>query len=253
MKADQEKKLFNAIAKCKAAINTGYQGIEAALMKRDIENDKLKKDSKKYTKDGMYEAHSKIVEQFNNDITAAVDTCKGVIAEQKAAYMAVVNEYYRPDGAKIDSDDMALLNSGIILQNDEIFDMIKKHRDNVTMLRVIGQYATEHKIITKIPAELGVVLKKATTGGNSEEKAFDRFIHFAAMGFEHPCESYTHFMQRLDDYEAEAVIAIKKATLYIDADVQDKIDELVHAQYEKNNDTRKHLDPGHLHNGVVIY
>ena len=246
MQKEQEQKLINAIATCKAAINTGYQAIETALMQRDTADENLRKDSSRFTTSAMNEEHAKIVEAFNAATAAAVDACKATIAEQKTAYMTVVNDYYRPDGAKVDSADMTLLNSGIVLQNDELFEMIKKHRDNVTMLRIIAQYAADHHIASKLPEEMSVILRKATSAGSGEEKAFDRFIHLASMGFATPSESYVHFMQRLDDYEAEAVIAIKKATVYIDSEVRDQINELIHAQYEKHNDTRKNLDPGHL-------
>lgn len=252
MKADQEKKLIEAIGKAKVAINTGYQGIEDALMKYDAAEERLKSHYNDYSEDFMNEQHFANVAAFDQETKEAIETAKAAIQEQKSAFMGIVTGFYRPDGKNIDPDDNALLSSGIELQNDELFDMIMKYTDNCTMLRLILKYCTVNKLIdlkkgySELPSEVVNILRKLSFAGSREEKAFDQFVHLAAMGFGHPNKDYTMFQARLDDYEEEAIIAIKKANIFLDEDRRAELEQLIRNQMEKRNDTRKNqnLDSG---------
>ena len=220
MKAEQEKKLFEAIRKAKEAIYLGYQKIEASLMKRDEQNEELKKHTE-YTKDHMNELYSDIIQVFNEETQEACDQVKAVVAEQREAFQTVVKGFYRSDGKMIDSDDTILLNSGMRLQDEEICDMVMKHIDNVTMLRLIMNYCGVNKLIdlttdvknraSDLPAETLAIFRKVLFFGSNEEKIFETFINLSCMGFKHPSESYTLFQSRLDDYEEQAVVDLKKA------------------------------------------
>jgi len=221
MKAEQEKKLFEAIRKAKEAIYIGYQNIEASLMKRDEQDEEIKKHYNDYSKDKMNNLYFEITRVFNEETKEACDQVKAVVAEQKEAFQTVVKGFYYPDGKMIDPDDSAVLNSGIMLRNDEIHDMVMKYIDNVTMLRLIMKYCGVNKLVdlttdvknraSDLPAETLVIFRKVLFFGSKEEKIFDRFIRFSCMGFAHPNESYTQFQSRLDDYEEQAVADLKKA------------------------------------------
>lgn len=251
MKADQEKKLIEAIGKAKVAINTGYQVIEDALMKYDAAEERLKSHYE-YSEDFMNEQHFANVAAFDQETKEAIETAKAAIQEQKSVFMGVVTGFYRPDGKNIDPDDNALLGSGIELQNDELFDMIMKYTDNCTMLRLILKYCTVNKLLdlksghSELPYEVVNILRKLSLAGSREEKAFDRFVHLAAMGFAHPNEDYTIFQARLDDYEEDAIIAIKKANIFLDENARSELEQLIRNQMDKHNDTRKNqkLDYG---------
>ena len=220
MKAEQEKKLFEAIRKTKEAINIGYQNIEASLMKRDEQNEELKKHTE-YTNVRMNELYSDIIRIFNEETQEAYDQVKAVVAEQKEAFQTVVKGFYYPDGKMIDPDDSAVLNSGIMLLNDEIHDMVMKYIDNVTMLRLIMKHCGVNKLMdlttdvknraSDLPAETLAIFRKVFFFGSKEEKIFDRFVHLSCMGFLHPSENYTQFQSRLDDYEQDAINDLKEA------------------------------------------
>lgn len=252
MKADQEKKLIEAIGKAKTAINTGYQMIEDALMKHDAAEERLKSHYNDYSEEYMNEQHDAIVAAFDQETKEAIETAKAAIQEQKSVFMGVVTGFYRPDGKNIDPDDNALLNSGIELQNDELFDMIMKYTDNCTMLRLILKYCTVNKLLdlksgySELPSEVVNILRKLSLAGFREEKAFDRFVHLASAGFAHPDKNYTMFQARLDDYEEDAVIAIKKANIFLDENARAELKQLIRNQMDKHNDTRKNqkLDYG---------
>lgn len=219
MKAEQEKKLFEAIRKTKEAVYIGYRNIEAALMKRDEQDEELKKHYE-YTRDHMNDLHSEIIRTFDEETKEAYDQVKSVVAEQKEAFQTVVKGFYRVDGKMIDPDDSAVLNSGIRLQDEEICDMVTKHIDNVTMLRLIMNHCGVNRLLdlttdvknraSDLPAETLHVFRKVLYNGSKEEKIFDRFVHLSCMGFAHPSESYTLFQSRLDDYEQDAINDLKE-------------------------------------------
>ena len=219
MKAEQEKKLFEAIRKAKEAIYLGYQKIETALMKRDEQNEELKKHTE-YTKDHMNHLYFEITRTFNEETQEACEMVKEAVREQQEAFQTVVKGFYRSDGKMIDPDDTVLLNSGIRLQDEEICDMVTKHIDNVTMLRLIMNHCGVNRLLdlttdvknraSDLPAETLHVFRKVLYNGSKEQKIFDRFVHLSCMGFAHPSESYTLFQSRLDDYEQDAINDLKE-------------------------------------------
>ena len=220
MKAEQEKKLFEAIRKAKEAIYLGYQKIESALMKRDEQDEELKKHYE-YTKDHMNDLHSEIIRTFDEETKEAYDQVKEAVKTQQEAFLTVVKGFYRSDGKMIDPDDTVLLNSGIRLLDEEICDMVTKHIDNVTMLRLIMNYCGVNRLVDTsgavknraddLPVEIINIFRKVLHNGSKEQKIFDRFVHLSCMGFAHPSESYTLFQSRLDDYEQDAINDLKEA------------------------------------------
>ena len=227
MKAEQENKLFEAIRKAKDAIYLGYQKIETALMKRDEQNEELKKHTE-YTNDHMNHLYFEITRTYNEETQEAYEMVKEAVREQQEAFQTVVKGFYRSDGKMIDSNDIVLLNSGIRLQDEEICDMVMKHIDNVTMLRLIMNYCGVNTLVdttgavknraNDLPVETINIFRKVLQYGNGsrEQKIFDRFVHLSCMGFAHPNESYTLFQSRLDDYEQDAINDLKEARFISD-------------------------------------
>lgn len=191
-------------------------------MKRDEQNEELKKHTE-YTNVHMNELYSDIIRTYNEETQEAYDQVKAVVAEQKEAFQTVLKGVYYPDGKMIDPDDTILLNSGIRLQDEEICDMVMKHIDNVTMLRLIMNYCGVNTLTdttgavknraNDLPVETINIFRKVLQYGNGskEQKIFDRFIRLSCMGFATPNESYTLFQSRLDDYEQDAINDLKKA------------------------------------------
>lgn len=223
-------------------IYDAYSEIEAALMERDISLGKLKGQSDQYSESGYHELYQGVIDKFNADTQAAVMNCRAAISEQKNGYMKEVSDFYAPDGSKIDLNDMNLIKAGFTLSADEFVQMIQKHIDNPTMLRIIEKYAAESKMVGKIrdkDSMCAVVLARAKKSGKTEEKIFDSFVHYAAMGMNHPDEHYTMYQSRIEIYEEDAVLQLLKAKLYVDDETQQKIDEIEQKQREKHNDVRK--------------
>ena len=208
--------LMKYITASKNAVNKGYQGLEKALM----------------TYDEALEAAA---------ITAARDLMNAEIAKQRDGFTAEVMEYYRPDGSKIDQNDIAVLNAGFPLRDDEVFDLIVKHQENNTMLRSIYAYIKQNRMTGRVPTQLLRACMRAERGGEAETKIFDRFIHLATMGFAHPDRHYTMYQANLDEYETETELKLLKTVPYTSAEIQAKIDQIEREQMQKRNDTRAKL------------
>lgn len=245
--------LMKFITATKNSINTAYSAVEAALMKRDETREKNNAEfdadahsvHPKYTAEFIRQANEEVNSTYQNEVSAAVETCRENIKNQKAGYMEVVNDFYRPDGKQIDESDVALLNSGIPMTNTEIFEMVKKYGDNTTMLRIIAKYAADNNI--DVAPEIANIFRRVGLSGSVEEKAFDRFVHFAAMGLAHPDEDYTLYQSRLGDYEEDARIALMKATIVKDSALQGEIEAAEQAVVDRHNAARpKNLDVGHI-------
>ena len=169
------------------------------------------------------QAYADVFQAYEEETAAAVDACHETIKAQKAAFMDMVNAFYRPDGKKIDADCVTLLNSGIKLSNTEIFDMVMKYSDNVTMLRIIEKYVADTKI--DIPQEMHNILWRVSSNGSKEERAFDHFVNLAGGGFNHPDRYFYLYQGRLDVYEDEARLELMKAEIVRDEELLTKIRE----------------------------
>ena len=237
--------LMKYITASKNAIDKGYQGLEKALMTYDNALKTLHQKADTMSEQAVNDEHRALNEQLDAAITAARDQMNAEIAKQRDGFTAEVTEHYRPDGAKIDQNDAAVLNAGFPLRDDEVFDLIVKHQDNNTMLRSIYAYIKQNKMTGRVPTNLIRACMRAEQGGEAETKAFDRFIHFATMGFAHPDRSYTFYQAALDDYETAAERHLLKAVPYANAEVQAKIKQIEQEQMRKRHEISAKLDASH--------
>ena len=230
------------IKEAKEVIDAVYYNIQDVLMKRDDSLKSLKEKGWQYSKEKYSELYQEIITTFNTETQSAIADCKAAVQEQKNAYMKEVSAYYMPDGSKLDLNDMNLIKSGLPMTVDEVCGMIEKHSGNPTMLRVVEKFAVEQRMMDKIRdynVSHAKALIRAKNAGKTEEKIFDRFVHLAAMGMNHPDEHYTLFQSRLDDYEENAVLGLLKARLFINDATQKRIDEIEQKQSDKRNEVNK--------------
>ena len=85
-----------------------------------------------------------------------------------------------------------------------------------------------------------------------EEKIFDTFIGLAAYAIKYPSENYTIYWQKLDEYEEDAILELLKATLIIDDQTQERINEIEAQRIERNNEKNKGKTPDFFH-GVYTF
>lgn len=100
---------------------------------------------------------------------------------------------------------------------------------------------------------------KAFEQGNEEflnrwviEQIFDTFIGLAAYAIKYPSENYTIYWQKLDEYEEDAILELLKATLIIDDQTQERINEIEAQRIERNNEKNKGKTPDFFHGATIF-
>jgi hypothetical protein len=131
------------------------------------------------------------------------------LREKFAAYLA---DHYSATPDKLDNATMALLNSGICTPS-ELGRLIERHKDNPTMLRIVGNYARnmreekknslshDDQVICSSVAHAANLAKD----GSRELAIFDSAVSAAAYGlgreYEHATRMHGHVSGWLDDFK----------------------------------------------------
>lgn len=92
------------------------------------------------------------------------------ISEIRAHFSAHVSEFFTPSGTRLDPDTVSLLNSGLKLRESELNALFERNKSNVTMLRLLGDYAKDHNMETR---EGTMFYNRAMSGGSYEIGLFD--------------------------------------------------------------------------------
>lgn len=148
---------------------------EKALEKWNEEQKEYRGDSYSYTqaklnyleaektyKDGIKELERKYQEAVEN------------VREEFENHL---NDFYAPNGLKIDKSTVDLLHSGIKLKGKEIDMMISQYTGNPTMLRIISDYCEVNKIKDNRALSYG---RTAAGYGHEEKKVFEEVAQMVA-------------------------------------------------------------------------
>lgn len=202
-----------------AAFTAAYGKVDAWRTEKVAAFEKYHKDALRLTEDAAVEENARLVKLYADKYESIEKTLLSELAEIEAAYSAEVRDFYTPDGAAIDAADNALLNAGI-LTVQELVEMVTKHAENPTMLRIIERYSKAQRI-ENIPDDTWVTMTMAQSGGKTETKIFDTFkqlalapVHLAAsenVGR----EVFLKAALSLDDYAENARINLLKAKLVL--------------------------------------
>lgn len=133
-----------------------------------------------------------------NDYNARVKELRGQFADH-------LNKHYAASPDKLDAATMQLLGSGIC-SPDELFSLVERHKDNPTMVRIIGSYA-DKMIENRRNMEPGQINTLQTVrnyaavakNGNREMEIFDTAVSTAAYGLG---KDYNH-ATRMDSHVGE--------------------------------------------------
>ena len=105
-------------------------------------------------REGYYSAQ---MERLKNQAEERIAAIRDSFAEH-------VKDFYTPNGYRIDSGTMQLLNSGIKLSDDELTGLVEANIHNPTMLRVLADESLEREDVF-IPFELKVRSSVKAIGG----------------------------------------------------------------------------------------
>lgn len=133
----------------------------------------------------------KILERTPNEIEYRKATDK-IVADFDAAYSA----WIAPDGSKVDTADLAVLNPTFITSAADLQHLADKHNANPTMAKPIREYAVKHSLNVRI-LDVEAPLKAMNTLKWFEQKALYDFNGYSAN-----CLANDKFCQRLIDLAA---------------------------------------------------
>ena len=192
------------IEQLKESFVKAYKALNEEMRRHESAEETHRSHAAKWTVKAMEDEAKEIRaehEKNTRSILVALSNDKETIAGEFEKEVLVA---YQPSGAAIDEDDVLLLNSGIILTGNEIENLVKKHINNTTMLRIIEGYVVQNEIETshKIKSEF----LHANSEGEFARNAFKEFV--SAADFQLELMKYTSAKndifgkcnERLEDY-----------------------------------------------------
>lgn len=115
-----------------------------------------------------------------------------IVADFDAAYSA----WIAPDGSKVDTADLAVLNPTFITSAADLQHLADRHNANPTMAKPIREYAVKHSLNVRI-LDVDAPLKAMNTLRLFAQKALNDFNGYSAN-----CLANDKFCQRLIDLAA---------------------------------------------------
>lgn len=137
-----------------------------------------------------------------NKLAAILETAPKEIDYRKAAdkiiadFDAAYSAWIAPDGSKVDTADLAVLNPTFITSAADLQHLADKHIANPTMAKPIREYAVKHSLNVRI-LDVEAPLKAMNTLKLFAQKALSDFDGYSAN-----CLANDKFCQRLIDLAA---------------------------------------------------
>ncbi len=229
-----------------------YSKVEAYVKEREAALVIQYEKESKLNNGASAESRIEFNELWNMKKQAIIDGLEGEIAKYEGDFFAEVERMYAPDGNDIDNDDVKLLNSGI-LNAKELSDMVRKHRENATMLRVIGKYIGENfkEPERDFDARVMRALMMARNAGKGERDTWkglnSRLRTPVEYGFNHGLsEAFYNMAVKYDEVVEDAKIDLLAAKMFVDEETQEKIDSYDKAARERDAERMRQRAGGAL-------
>ena len=214
-------KLLKLIEQLKDAFVNAYAKIKAELERNKAEESKFNAEKTKYNPKTIQEESDRIKKEHQDNMNAIAKEVKETVARMRVEYEKEAQEEYQPKGAALNTEDVALLNSGILLSSEEVARMAQKYADNSTMLRVLENYVRNNKIA--VDAEVNSAFLKAGRMLETAMRAFDIFATNAQrvlelMSYNDPSnneiftKSNDRIVQFVEEYKNEMQTGITEAS-----------------------------------------
>lgn len=232
-------KYFDEIA---SAYHEAYKQFDAWRTERENAKEAFKKKADKLTPEAVREENAKMVEEFESKSAAIRAELSEKVAKSEDAFKQEVKSFYAVDGKKIDEADMAALKSGIMTEN-EISEMVIKHSENPTMLRIIRKYSIDNKMMFESKIERA--LRLASKNGENELRALEGLKNNLKCAVDLATGNYSRelFLNtalKESEYVQDAKIDLLKAKLFID---EKTMEELEKYESDQIAESQKNYDP----------
>lgn len=233
--------LSKHIEKATGIYKDTYNKLDKWQRLKNEEKQRLKEEAVRLTHEAANEAHTAFVAKYAEQLQAINEAHNAKLEEVKQAYLQEVKEFYAPNGASIDKNDTALLESNI-LSAEEFSEMVEKHAENPTMLRIMAKYskAFEEDIETKIRRAL-MLAEKA---GEKEKIVLHTYmqlmnapITMASQGMA-STETFLQTALKADSYEEKAKTEIVMAKLFLTEDDEAALKAYEEKVMEEQNKAR---------------
>lgn len=104
---------------------------------------------------------------YKNGVAELAKKYKKAVDDVRAEFENHLNDFYLPNGNRIDAATVALLNSGIKLKANELDQMLVQFSNNPTMLRILGDYSSKNGLDKESRA---LAYSRVAKGYGAEEK-----------------------------------------------------------------------------------
>ena len=115
-------------------------------------------------------------ETYKNGVLELEKKYKKAVEDVRAEFESHLNDFYLPNGNRIDTATVSLLNSGIKLNASELDKLLVQFCDNPTMLRVLGDYSNKNGLNKESRAT--AYSHTAKGYGAEEKRIFNRVANF---------------------------------------------------------------------------
>lgn len=155
-----------------------------------------------------YNARSITKATFDAKLAAILETAPKEIEYRKAAdkthadFDAAYSAWIAPDGSKVDTADLAVLNPVFITSAADLQHLADKHRKNPTMCKPIRKYAVEKGFNIRI-LDVDAPLKAMNTLKMFAQKALNDFDGYSAncLASDKFCQKFIDMVDVLDGKE----------------------------------------------------
>ena len=113
---------------------------------------------------------------YKNGVAELAKKYKKAVDDVRAEFENHLNDFYLPNGNRIDAATVALLNSGIKLKANELDQMLVQFSNNPTMLRILGDYSSKNGLDKESRALAYSHVAKGY--GVEEKRIFNRVADF---------------------------------------------------------------------------
>lgn len=113
----------------------------------------------------------KAQEDYKQGIADLYSETQASIEEIRESLARDCADFYGVTGDQIDTNVQTLLSSGITLKDSEVEELFDRFTNNVTMLRILGEYCRTHNVKTDKGAAL---FAAALSGGQNELEIFNK-------------------------------------------------------------------------------
>lgn len=228
-----------------AVYQATYNKLDKWQREKTAEGEQVKQNSYRLTQKAASEENDAFIAKYNGLLEAIISEHKTELEKVKAAYLQEVEDFYRPDGDAIDQADKTLLDSGILTAK-EFSEMVIKHRENPTMLRIM-----ENKNpFSDDELEIGIrkALLLATKKGEKEkmvlhsfEQLLDAPIKMAQQGLA-GTETFMKTALKADEYAEQKKAELIRARLYLSEEDEKALQDYSDKENQRQNERNKGMD-----------